>query len=337
MSTATASSLAMKPAAPPPAFLATKPDPATSASRLRVEGTLPAGEWKSVLDAVSLGVMHHNAGEEAKRSAAKLRRTIAFVVLVVMAGAIATVGGQALGEAAIVVACVTFVVGLFMVFALVRVPGRDLVGEERVQFLSGLLAELGRIAPGARVSLAAQLDSRRAFDTRPLEGSGPGRSVRDREDAWLRGELSGLRGLTLGWSVTEWNSITLVRKRNPRGKVKNKGKFSVARRFSVRIDADGALFSATPAAPASAGPGTVIEVRTQPRGYSVRARHDFKGGAALPDPAHVGESLVQIRENATRHGQDRADLFGEFASTLIHLMKQCEQRLAPRQSKKETA
>ncbi len=323
--------------AAPPAFSIAKPDPAACASKLRIEGTLPAGEWTAVIDAVSSRVRKHNADEGRKHAAAKQRLVIALVVLVAGAIGLAVAGGVALGEGAIVAAFVGLVVGIFVVFAMFKVPGRDHIGEERVKFLAGLLADLGKIAPGARVSLAAQLDSRQAFDTQPLEGSGPGRAVRDREDDWLRGRLAGLRGLQLGWSVTDRNSITLVRKRNPRGKVKNKGKFSVARRFSVRIDADGALFSATPAAPAKAGPATVIEVRTQARGYSVRARHDFKAGAALPNPLQVEESLVLIRENAARHGQDRADYFGEFASTLIHLMKQCEQRLEPRASKKEAA
>ncbi len=320
------------PAAPPAAIPNVKADAAKAASALRAEGTMTVDEWSAVLEAVASAIDERNAECERRRGAAKRNRWL-IVAAAVIAGIVA---GVATKEP--VAGFGVAIVGIVAAFFVVKLPPLDLVGIERPGFVRALLVELARIAPQGRVALAAQLDSRRAIDATPLPGSGPGTSRRSREDAWLRGELLGLQGLYLGWSVTEWHTLSRMRKKNARGRVKNKAKLVIARRYSVRVDADRRLFDAAATrAGATRLPDGLIEVRETPRAWSLRARQDFNAKLQLQDPDDLGASLAALREGAGHQGQDRADYFGQFASTLIHLMKQCEKQLAPRQPKKEAA
>jgi hypothetical protein len=281
-----------------------------------------------VLDAVAADVDKRNAECERRRGAAKGKRWM------VVAGA---------GVAAVAAAIVTreigagfavFVVGTIAAFFVIKLPPLDLIGTERPKFVRSLLVELAKIAPQGRVALSAQLDARRAIDATPLPGSGPGTSRRSREDAWLRGELLGLQGLFVGWSVTEWHTLARARKKNRRGRVKNKAKLAIARRFTVRLDADRRLFDARVArAGATRLPDGLLEVRETPHAWSLRARQDFSAKLQLQDPDDIGASLAAVREGAGHKGQDGADYFGQFSSTLIHLMKQCEKQLTQRQPK----
>lgn len=309
-------------AATPAPIAATKPDPATCAQTLRIEGTLPAAQWAGIVDEVERAIAARNEASRARRASAKAKRWIGATAVVVAALVVA-VGFAAFAG------LLVLVVGLVLAIRLVRLPPEDTIGLERVRFVRDLVAELGKT--GGRVALRAQCDARRAIDDTPLPGGGDARSVRSREENWLRGELQGLRGLFLGWSLTEWHTLTRVRKRNPRGRVKVKAKLAIARRTSVRLDADGALFASSVSRSGGAvQPQGLVEVRETPRGWSVRGRHEYQGKFALHHPDDLGASLAEIRRGTGYQGRDREDVLGQYASTLVYLMKQCEQRLAPR-------
>ena len=315
---------AAKPAPSPDAIPATKPDPAACAQSLRVEGTLPASQWGSVLDAVATEIERRNGIAAAKRASATTKRWVGAVLALVAAGA----AGIFLGfELAIGV----LVAGVIATFVVVRMPPVDVIGAERLGFVRELVGEFAKAAGKARLGLKAQLDARRAIDDRPLEGgSGNARSQRTHEEGWLHGELSGLPGLYLGWSVTEWHTLTRVRKRNARGRTKTKAKLAIARRFNARLDADGALFrSAVSRSGGTMQPQGLVEVRETPKGWSVRGRHEYQGKFALHHPDDLGASLEELRKGTGYKGRDREDVFGQYASTLIYLMKQCEQKLQP--------
>ena len=315
---------AAKPAPPPDAIPATRPDAAACAQSLRVEGTLPAAQWGAVLDGIAAEIQRRNGIAAAKRAAATTKRWVVAVLALVAAGATGFFLG---GELAIVV----FIAGVIATFVVVRMPPVDVIGAERLGFVRELVDEFAMAAGKARLGLKAQLDARRAIDDRPLEGgSGNARSQRTREEGWLRGELSGLPGLYLGWSVTEWHTLTRVRKRNARGRTKTKAKLAIARRFNARLDADGALFrSAVSRSGGSMQPQGLVEVRETPKGWSVRGRHEYQGKFALHHPDDLGASLEELRKGTGYKGRDREDVFGQYASTLIYLMKQCEQKLQP--------
>lgn len=318
--------------APPAAVAATKPDPALCAKTLRVDGTLPAREWAVLLKSVGDAIELHNAGCESKRAAAKTKRIVAFVAVAIVALLVVLKVSAGFGIG-------VFVVGAILGAVLIKAPPNDSIGTERIGFVTALAEELARFAAGARVALCAQFDSRRAIDAMPLPGgSDPARKTSTHQESWLRGELLGLRGLYLGWSVTEWHTLTRVRKKNARGRVKTKAKLAIERRFAVRLDADGALYSSRAArAGGTMQPGGLVEVRETPRGWSVRCRHEYQGKFGLHHPEDIGESLLELRKGTGYQGGDRQDIFGAHASTLVYLMKQCEQRLAPRESKGATA
>lgn len=313
------------PAAPPAdAIGGAKPDAAASATSLRVEGTLPAAQWGTVLDAVAAKIERRNVATAAGRASTKAKR---WGGVVAMAAAGICVGFVFAAFAGVVL----FIIGTILVFRLFRMPSEQMIGAERLGFLRELVGELAKASGRARLGLRAQLDARRAIDERPLA---PGRvtpgSRSTREETWLRGELAGLPGLHLGWSVTEWHTLTHVRKRNARGRTKTKAKLAIARRFTARLDADGALFrSAVSRSGGTMQPQGLVEVRETPKGWSVRGRHEYKGKFALHHPDDLGASLDELRKGTGYQGRDREDVFGQYASTLIYLMKQCEQKLQP--------
>ena len=313
-----------KPAPPPDAIPATKPDANACAQSLRVEGTLPAAQWGSVLDAVAAEIQRRNDVAAGKRASATTRRWVGAVLSLVAAGVAGYVAGFGFGIAALVA-------GIIATFVVVRMPPVDVIGAERLGFVRELVDEFAKGAGRARLGLKAQLDARRAIDDHPLEaGTGNARSQRTREEGWLRGELSGLPGLHLGWSVTEWHTLTRVRKRNARGRTKIKAKLAIARRFTARLDANGAMFRAAVSRSGGAmQPQGLVEVRETPKGWSVRGRHEYQGKFALHHPDDLGASLEELRKGTGYQGRDREDVFGQYASTLIYLMKQCEQKLQP--------
>ena len=315
---------AAKPAPPSDAIPAARPDPAVCAQALRVDGTLPAAQWAPVLDAVATEIQRRNEAAAAKRASATTKRWVGAGLSLAAAIAVAIFLGIELGVAALVA-------GVIATFVRVRMPPVDVIGAERLGFVRELVDEFAKAAGKARLGLKAQLDARRAIDDRPLEGgTGNARSQRTREEGWLRGELSGLPGLYLGWSVTEWHTLTRVRKRNARGRTKTKAKLAIARRFTARLDANGAMFrSAVSRSGGAMQPQGLVEVRETPKGWSVRGRHEYQGKFALHHPDDLGASLEELRKGTGYKGRDREDVFGQYASTLIYLMKQCEQKLQP--------
>ena len=296
------------------------PDAAGGARTFRVEGTLPAAKWGECLDAVGAAIAAYNAGVESKRARVRALR-FAGVAFAAVVGIV--LGFTPLWPLGIVV----FALGSILPSTFLQVPPDDSIGTERLDFVRELLAELAKT--GGRVALSAQFDARRAIDDAPL-ASGT-QSVRTREENWLRGELQGLRGLFLGWTLTEWHTLTRVLKRNARGRTKFKAKLAIARRTSVRLDADGAMFaSSVGRSGGTVQPQGLVEVRETPRGWSVRGRHEYLGKFALHYPDDLGASLAEIRRGTGYQGRDREDVFGRYPSTLVYLMKQCEQRLEPR-------
>lgn len=324
MNATTAKPPVAKSATPSDAIPTAKPDAAACAQSLRVEGALPAAQWGAVLDAVAAEIQRRNDLAAAKRASATTRRWVGAVLSLVAAGAAGLFLGFGFAMAALVA-------GVIATFVLVRMPPVDVIGAERLGFVRELVDELAKGAGRARLGLKAQLDPRRAIDDHPLEGgTGNARSQRTREEGWLRGELSGLPGLYLAWSVTEWHTLTRVRKRNARGRTKTKAKLAIARRFTARLDASGALFrSAVSRSGGTMQPQGLVEVRETPKGWSVRGRHEYQGKFALHHPDDLGASLDELRKGTGYKGRDREDVFGQYASTLIYLMKQCEQKLKP--------
>jgi hypothetical protein len=318
--------------APSAAIAATRPDPAMCAQTLWVDGTLPAREWAALLKSVGDAIASRNAASVSKRAAAGTKCIAALVVAVIVSFIVALNLGNELGVGVLVA-------GAILAAVLGKAPPIDGIGTERVGFVTALVEELARVAAGARIALCVQFDSRGAIDAKPLPGGrAAARDVTTREESWLRGELLGLRGLDLGWSVTEWHTLTRARTKNALGRVKTKAKLAIERRFAVRLDADGALFSSKVARGGGASqPDGLLEVRQTPRGWSVRCRHAYRGKFALLHPDDIGKSLLWLRNGTGYRRGDRSDIFGAQASTLIHLMKQCENQLAPRRPKKATA
>lgn len=308
----------------PDTIASTRPDPAACAQALQVDGTLPAAQWGKVLDAVAAEIERRNAETAAKRGSTKAKRWAAVAALAVAGIAVAVALDGTVG-------LILFVAGTIAVFRIFRMPTEKTIGVDRVGFVRELVGELAKGASRARLGLKAQLDPRKAIDDPALEsGTGNARSQRTREEGWLRGELAGLPGLYLGWSVTEWHTLTRVRKRNARGRTKTKAKLAIARRFTARLDADGAMFrSSVSRSGGTMQPQGLVEVRETPKGWSVRGRHEYQGKFALHHPDDLEASLDELRKGTGYKGRDREDVFGQYASTLIYLMKQCEQKLQP--------
>jgi hypothetical protein len=148
--------------------------------------------------------------------------------------------------------------------------------------------------------------------------------TQEKKEAWLAGSIAAIPGLRLGWQVTEWRSVKLVRRtvRRRKTKIKTKAKFSLATRLAVRLDVDRTLFAMKPVAnPQRAQDGeSTVEVRERPGGWSLRGRRDLVQKTPLWTP-DVVSGLATLRE------QGKAEFFGQPAAALINLMKLCEGRL----------
>jgi hypothetical protein len=272
------------------------PSPEQVRKELRLHGTAPVAQWRTLLGAVGEAV----AAQDAELAARKRRHgivTASSVALLIASFVLGVKFGP--GFFAGVLLAVTG----FGWAAMNRVK-ESLVGTERIRFTERVLAELDALVPGASVRLTAQLHESRSAC----------------EDAWLRGTLAGVRGLRLSWRCTEWRTVRLRVKRNPRGKVKSKAKATLVSRLTVRIDADRALFKA------AAGPGKsateTFDLRKSRRGYVVRGWREPRWSGPIP-AGHV-TSVEAAREGRVER------LFGEKPESLLELMRQCERWLAPR-------
>lgn len=288
---------------------------------LSMKGSCAVEDWRARFDAAAQAIRAHKAEIDRRRGAAKAKRAIAIIVVLVAAIAL---GFMVSGPAGIFVA----IAGSVAPFFLIKLPPPDYIGPERLQFVSGVLAELAGIAPKSQVALEAQLDDRRGRPAPMLpSGSGTASAKREQADAWLKGTLSGIPGLRLAWEATDWRTVTLARRRGRR-KVKHKGKLAVARRLAVRLDADRAIYALKPGQfPAGNPKEGVVQVRELPQGFSVRARRDTSAKTALSDPRNLPASFEALRK------EGRREFFCDAPAALVTLMKLAEGRLAPKPAK----
>lgn len=288
-----------------------------TASPFQLKGTERVEEWKKRLERAGGEIRALDGLLERKRDAAKGRRTIAIVVALIAAVASGLAVHVALG---VVVA----IAGAIAAYALIKPPDPDFIGPERVNFVDGLLTELAVVAPKSRITLAAQLDARRALP-KPSLPAGLGSATIEKESSedWLSGSLAAIPGLRLSWKASERRKVSLVRKKVVRRKtkIKTKAKFAIAKRLAVRLDADRTLFAVKEIPPQPGRPedGTV-EVRAMPRGWSIRARLESSSKTVLATTDVAGE-LAALRDKG------QGEYFGDRPSALVSLMKLCEGRL----------
>lgn len=284
-----------------------------------LKGVAPVGVWKQRILEATQRIHARDQALRDLRKAAKKKRTIAIVVAVAIAAVVAIF--------MVPVGVVVGIAGAIAAAAVFKPPAPDFVGEERAAFVRELVALLADIAPGAPVRLSAQLDARRAVPAAALpSGSSDAEVVQEKKESWLQGSLAAIPGLRLGWQVTEWRTVKLVRRRVVRRKtkIKEKAKFGLATRLAVRLDVDRTLFALKPVVnPQRAQDGeSTVEVRERPSGWSLRGKRDLKLKTPLWS-ADVPSGLDTLRE------QGKAEFFGQPAAALINLMKLCEGRLLP--------
>lgn len=285
-----------------------------------LKGVAPVGVWKQRILEATQRIHARDQALRDLRKAAKKKRTMAIAGAVAIAIPVAIFVAMPAGIAVGIAGAI----GAAFVF---KPPAPDFVGEERAAFVRELVALLADIAPGAPVRLAAQLDARRAVPAAALpSGSDDAQVAKETKEAWLQGSLAAIPGLRLGWQVTEWRTVKLVRRRVVRRKtkIKEKAKFGLATRLAVRLDVDRTLFTLKPVVnPQRAQDGeSTVEVRERPSGWSLRGKRDLKLKTPLWS-ADVPSGLDTLRE------QGKAEFFGQPAAALINLMKLCEGRLLP--------
>lgn len=294
------------------------------AGTYELKGSAPVAEWRKRIDALTATIHARDAEVAQKRAAVKKKRNIAFGVVVVIS----------LGAAYVFILHIGVILAIFGVFVtrfIFKPPPADFIGEERVKFVHELVGLLADIAPNGALRLAAQLDARRAVPPAELpKGSDDALVTKEKKEAWLSGSIAAIPGLRLGWQVTEWRTVKLVRKKVVRRKtkIKTKAKFSLATRLAVRLDVDRTLFALKPIAnPQRAQDGeSTLEVRERPGGWSLRGRRELKQKTPLWS-VDMAEGLATLRE------QGKAEFFGQPAASLINLMKLCEGRLLPAPAK----
>lgn len=296
---------------------------ADSTGTLSLKGTAPVGEWKKRVQAARAQIHAHDEAQRRLRAAAKTKRKMAIAAAVIAGGAVAFW--------IVPLGVVLAIAGAIAAGLIIKPPAPNLIGEERLQFVREVIDALGDIAPQAVLTLAAQLDARRGVPQLALpSGSDDARVTKDQTDAWLSGALAPVPGLKLSWQVTEWRTVTLVRKKVVRRKIKikTKAKYALATRLAVRLEADCTLFApkAVVNPPRATDGDSRVEVRERPGGWSLRGRRD----SVLKTPlwtVDVAEGLATLRE------QGKAEYFGQSAAALLTLMKLCESRLAPATAK----
>jgi hypothetical protein len=310
---------------PPPAVSAAEsgatrvPTLAQAVRELRLHGAGGMAEWQTLLGQLAAQVQARDDALTARRSSAKLKRLGVAGIVVIAAMVLAW-------KTEIFVGAGAAIAGIWADFVLMKLPGADYVGTERINFLRKIVDALAAIAPGGNVRLAAQLNAARSIPEVALpRGSGTERG--EREDAWLRGSLQGIPGLRLSWQATEWRTVKLSRKTNQRGKSKTKAKFAYASRLAARLDADHALFALSADKAPPPGPEGAIDARKTPRGYTIRGWRE-RSAKTLLGSTDVREELAALRV------KDTHEWFGEPASALVALIQLCEARLAPRGAKK---
>jgi len=289
-----------------------------------LKGSAPVEEWRKRLDLVSARIHARDAELAQQVAAVKKKRNIAIGVGVLI-GIVVSIATKS--AAGIPVAIVVAIAAAF----LFKPPPADFIGEERVKFVRELVALLSDIAPRGSLRLAAPLDPRQGVPPAELpKGTDDAIVAREKKEAWLAGSIAAIPGLRLGWQVTEWRKVKLVRRtvRRRKTKIKTKAKFSLATRLAVRLDVDRTLFAMKPVAnPQRAQDGeSTVEVRERPGGWSLRGRRDLVQKTPLWTP-DVVSGLATLRE------QGKAEFFGQPAASLINLMKLCEGRLLPAPAK----
>ena len=290
------------------------------AGTYELKGSAPVAEWRKRIDALSANIHARDVEVAQKRAAVKKKRNIAIGVAVLI-GLVVCIATKS--PAGIFV----MIVGAIAAAFVFKAPPANFIGEERVIFARELVAMLADIAPNGALRLAAQLDARRALPPAQLPGGSADAIVtQEKKEAWLSGSMAAIPGLRLGWQVTEWRNVKLVRRTvvRRRTKVKTKAKFSLATRLAVRLDVDRTLFALKPVAnPQRAQDGeSTVEVRERPGGWSLRGKRELKQKTPLWS-VDMAEGLATLRE------QGKSEFFGQPAAALINLMKLCEGRLLP--------
>ena len=285
-----------------------------------LKGSAPVAEWRKRIHALGERIHARDAEVAKQRAAVKKKRNIAIGVAVLVGVVVCIATKSPFGIPVIIIGAIAAVF-------LFKPPPADFIGEERVTFTRELVAMLGDIAPAGRLSLAAQLDARRALPPAELpKGSDDALVTKEKKEAWLSGSMAAIPGLRLGWQVTEWRTVKLARKtvRRRKTKIKTKAKFSLATRLAVRLDVDRTLFALKPIAnPQRAQDGeSTVEVRERPGGWSLRGRRELKQKTPLWS-VDMAEGLATLRE------QGKSEFFGQPAASLINRMKLCEGRLLP--------
>ena len=294
------------------------PTLAQAGRELRLHGAGGMAEWQALLGQLAAHVRARDEALTARRKSAKFKR-FGLAGIVVLAAVVLA------WKSEIVVGVVAAIAGIWAVFALMKLPGADYVGMERIDFVRRIVDALAAIAPSGSVRLAAQLNAARSIPAVVLPG-GIGVERGEREDAWLRGSLQGVPGLRLSWQTTEWRTVSLRRTRNKRGKTKTKAKLAYASRLAARLDADHALFALNADNAPQPGPQGVIDARKTPRGYTIRGWRE-RSAKMLLGSTDVREELEALREKGAH------EWFGEPANALVTLMQLCEARLVLRGAK----
>jgi hypothetical protein len=302
--------------AAPASAAARLPALAQAMKELRVHGAADCAQWRTLLGQLAAHVRSRDAALARSRRSANMMRIVGVVVVAIVGFYIAFKFHPFAG---VVVA----IAGGALAFVLIKLPKAAFIGMERIDFVRRIVDELGTLVPEGRIGLSAHLDSGHGIPAVALPGGLRQADVRgEREDAWLRGSLHGIPGLRLSWQATEWRTVSLRRRKNPRGKIKSKAKLALAIRLAARLDADRALFAINPAK-AVPTKEAVIDVRETPRGFTVRGWRE-RSGKTMLSSTNVLDALASLR------ARDDRQWFGEAPATLLSLMKLCEERLAPR-------
>jgi hypothetical protein len=295
------------------------PTLAQAMSELRLHGSGGVAEWQALLGSLATQVRTQDDALAARRNKIWRRKKFGALALGLLFIYLCLFASESTGKFGAIV--------LFAgVFALIfiKVPYAGHVGTERIDFIRGIVDALAVIVPAGRIRLAAQLSVARGSPEVAFTG-GADTARGEREDAWLRGSLQGIPGLRLSWQATEWRTVTMRRKKNARGKTKQKAKLAYASRLATRLDADHALFALADQPP-PVELKCVVDARKTPRGYTIRGWRER--AVKLPlGSTNVREELAEMQARGGR------DCFGEPAGTLVTLMKYCETRLVQRGAK----
>lgn len=179
-------------------------------------------------------------------------------------------------------------------------------------FVVPLLRVLARdVEPGGRVRLALDLTRR----LKPERQAGPTTAATDGwpkvwttfyEIPWLQGEAPLAGGATLRFSITDFVRHRKVKKRNPRGKIKQKNKYKLKRAMDVHLT----LPTDTWEIRAPGGGG--VRVRTGAKRHQIRARgvvtqRSLTDAMPLhPFLARIGAAFAPVRLKRPVHARLRA-------------------------------